>query len=53
MYDVEAQNKPVNKIATNPATYPREQLHIDASGPLPLAMGRKEYSLKIRDEFSG
>jgi hypothetical protein len=48
-----AQNKPVNKIATNPAKYPGERLHIDASGPLPLPMGRKEYWLKIRDEFSG
>jgi hypothetical protein len=28
-------------------------LHIDASEPLPLPMGRKEYWLKIRDEFSG
>jgi hypothetical protein len=48
-----AQNKPVNKIATNPARYPGERLHIDASGPLPMPMGRKEYWLKIRDEFSG
>jgi hypothetical protein len=28
-------------------------LHIDESGPIPLPMGRKEYWLKIRDEFSG
>jgi hypothetical protein len=48
-----AQNKLVNKVATNPAKYPGASLHIDASGPLPLPMGRKEYGLKIRDEFSG
>jgi hypothetical protein len=48
-----AQNKPVNKGALNPAKYPVEQLHIDATGPLLLPMGRKEYWLKIRDEFSG
>jgi transposase InsO family protein len=47
------QNKAVSKVATNPATYPGQRLHIDASGPLPLPMGRKEYWLKIRDEFSG
>jgi hypothetical protein len=47
------QNKAVSKIATNPAKYPGHRLHIDASGPLPLPMGRKEYWLKIRDEFSG
>jgi hypothetical protein len=28
-------------------------MHIDASGPLPLPMGRKEYWLKIKDEYSG
>jgi hypothetical protein len=38
-----AQNKSVNKVASNPAKYPGERLHIDASGPLPLPMGRKEY----------
>jgi regulator of extracellular matrix RemA (YlzA/DUF370 family) len=48
-----AQNKPVNKIATNPAKHPGERLDIEASGPLPLPMGRKEYWLKIIDEFSG
>jgi ribosomal protein S10 len=48
-----AQNKPVNKQAMNPAKYAGERLHIDASGPLPLPMGRKEYWLKIRDEYSG
>jgi hypothetical protein len=48
-----AQNKRVNKAASNPAKYPGECLHIDASGPLPLLIGRKEYWLKIRDEFSG
>jgi hypothetical protein len=48
-----AQNKRVSKVATNPAKYPGERLHIDASGPLPLPMGRKEYRLKIRDEYSG
>jgi hypothetical protein len=47
------QNKPVSKVATNPAKYPGQRLHIDASGPLPLPMGRKESWLKIRDEFSG
>jgi hypothetical protein len=31
-----AQNKKVSKVAPNPAKYPGEQLHIDASGPLPL-----------------
>jgi hypothetical protein len=40
-----AQNKRVK--------YPGEQLHIDASGPLPSPMGRKEYWLKIRGEYSG
>jgi hypothetical protein len=48
-----AQNKSVNKVASNPAKYPGGRLHIDASGPLPLPMGRKEYWLKIRDEYSG
>jgi hypothetical protein len=48
-----AQNKPVNKIATNPAKCLGYRLHVDASGSLPLPMGRKEYWLKIRDEFSG
>jgi hypothetical protein len=48
-----AQNKRVSKVATNPGKYPGERLHIDASGPLPLPMGRKEYWLKIRDEYSG
>jgi hypothetical protein len=47
------QIKAVNKVAVNPAKYPGEHLHIDASGPLLLPMGRKEYWLKIRDEFSG
>jgi hypothetical protein len=42
-----AQNKPVNKEAMNPASYAGERLHIDASGPLPLPMGRKEFWLKI------
>jgi hypothetical protein len=46
-------NKAVSNVATNPATYPGQRLHIDASGPLPLPMGRKEYWLKIRDELSG
>jgi hypothetical protein len=45
-----AQNKRVNKVASNPANYPGERIHIDASAPLPLPMGRKEYWLKIRDE---
>jgi hypothetical protein len=48
-----AQNKKVSKVAANRANYPGERLHIDASGPLPLPMGRKEYGLKIRDEYSG
>jgi hypothetical protein len=48
-----AQNNKVSKVASNPAKYPGERLHIDASGPLPLPMGRKEYWLKIRDEYSG
>jgi transposase InsO family protein len=48
-----AQNKRVSKVASNPAKYPGERLHIDASGPLLLPMGRKEYWLKIRDEYSG
>jgi hypothetical protein len=37
----------------NPAKYAGERLHIDASGPLPLPMGRKEFWWKIKDEFSG
>jgi hypothetical protein len=45
------QNKAASKVATNTATYPGQRLYIDASGPLPLPMGRKEYWLKIRDEF--
>jgi hypothetical protein len=48
-----ARNKRVSKVASNPARYPGERLHIDASGPLPLPMGRKEYWLKIRDAYSG
>jgi hypothetical protein len=48
-----AHNKRVSKVATNTAKYPGERIHIDASGPLPLPMGRKEYWLKIRDEYSG
>jgi hypothetical protein len=40
-----AQNKTVSKVAVNPAKYPGEQF--DASGPLPLPMGRKEYWLKL------
>jgi hypothetical protein len=48
-----AQNKLDSKVAVNPAKYPGEHLHIDASGPLPLPMERKEYWLNIRDEFSG
>jgi hypothetical protein len=47
------QNKAVSTVATNPAKYQGKRLHIDASGPLLLPMGRKEYWLKIRDEFSG
>jgi hypothetical protein len=47
-----AQNKRFNKVASNTAKYPGERLHIDASGTLPLPMGRKEYWLKIRDEYS-
>jgi hypothetical protein len=47
-----AQNNAVNKFAVNAAKYPGEHLHIDASGPLLLPMGRKEHWLKIRDEFS-
>jgi hypothetical protein len=35
-----AQNKRVSKVAANPAKYPGERLHIDASGMLPLPMGR-------------
>jgi hypothetical protein len=38
-----AQNKRVINVASNPEKYPGERLHIDASGPLPLTMGRKEY----------
>jgi hypothetical protein len=48
-----AQKKRVSKTASNPAKYPGERLHIDASGPLPLPMGRKEFWLKIRNEYSG
>jgi transposase InsO family protein len=48
-----AQNKRVNKVASNPEKYPEERLHSNASGPLPLPMGRKEYWLKTRDEYSG
>jgi hypothetical protein len=48
-----AQNKRVSKTALNPEKYPGERLHIDARGPLPLPMGRKQYWLKIRDEYSG
>jgi hypothetical protein len=48
-----AQNTRVSKVASNPAKNPGERLHIDASGPLPLPMGRKEYWLKVRDECSG
>jgi hypothetical protein len=40
-------------VAANPAIYPGKRVHIDASGLLPLPMGRKEYWLKIRDEYSG
>jgi hypothetical protein len=47
------QNKAVNKVAVNPVRYSGEHLHIYASGPLPLPMGRKEYWLNIREEFSG
>jgi hypothetical protein len=46
-----AQNKPLNKVAVKPAKYPGKCLHIDASGSLPLPMGRKEYWLKISDYF--
>jgi hypothetical protein len=42
-----AQNKKVSKVASNPAKYPGEQLHIDASGPHSLPMGRKEYWLNL------
>jgi transposase InsO family protein len=45
--------KKVSKVASNPAKYPGECLHIDAGGLLPLPMGRKEYWFKIRDEYSG
>jgi hypothetical protein len=48
-----AQNTTVNKVAVNPAKYRGEHLHIDASGPLLLPMGKNEYWLKVRDEFSG
>jgi hypothetical protein len=48
-----AQTKKVSKVASNPAKYPGEQLHIDARGLLPLPMGRNEYWLKIRVEYSG
>jgi transposase InsO family protein len=48
-----AQNKKVSKVKANPAKYPGERLHMNASGPLPLPMCRKEYWLKIRDEYSG
>jgi hypothetical protein len=41
-----AQNKPVNKIATNPAKYPGERLHIDASGPLLLPNGKERVLIK-------
>jgi hypothetical protein len=42
-----AQNKAVNEVAVNSAKNPGECLHIDASGPLLLPMGRKEYWLKV------
>jgi ribosomal protein S10 len=48
-----AQNKKVSKGATSSAKYPGVRLYINASGPLPLPMSRKEYWLKIRDEYSG
>ena len=48
-----AQNKKDSKVASNQAKYPGERLHIDARGPLPLPMSRKEQWLKIRDEYSG
>jgi hypothetical protein len=41
------------KARGNFQNYPGERLHIDASGPLPPPMGKKEYWLKIRDEYSG
>jgi hypothetical protein len=36
-----AQNKKASEVASNPAKYPGERLHIDASDPLPLPMGSK------------
>jgi hypothetical protein len=37
-------NKRVSKVAVNPAEYPGEILHVDASGPLALLQGGQEYS---------
>jgi hypothetical protein len=41
-------NKRVSKIYVNPAEYPRERLHVDASGSLLLPQGRQEYWSKIK-----
>jgi hypothetical protein len=50
--EISAMKKKKTKTASNPVKYPGERLHIDANEPLPLPMGRKEYWLKIRDEYS-
>jgi hypothetical protein len=47
------KNKAGSKVATNPAKYPGQRLRIDASGPLLLPMGKKEYWLNIKEECSG
>jgi transposase InsO family protein len=47
------KNEAVSKVAVNPAKYPGDHWHTNASGQIPVSLGRKEYWLKIRDEFSG
>jgi hypothetical protein len=46
-------NKRVSKVDVNPAEFPGERLHVDASGLLPLPQRRQEYWLKIKDAYSG
>jgi hypothetical protein len=46
-------NFPFSKVDVNPAEYPGERLHVDASGKLPLPQGRQEYWLKMKDAYSG
>jgi transposase InsO family protein len=46
-------NKRVSEVDVNPAEYPEERLHVDASGPLPLTQGRQAYWSKIKDAYNG